>query len=587
MFNLYPDELVYSACARYSDRVRYCAYRHVVGDLFGDSSLVVLSDFPVGLAALVDQAALASKYSVERVLDEHTLLPFFAPFLPTDFVADLRAMMATTKDARLFSRLLSLAQRVCYPETFRFCTVCLSNDRRHYGEGYWHRTHQLPGIEVCPDHAVWLTHSSVPWRIMPVRKDLVSLEQALRHHRRRHVSHKRDLRTLFLHMAQDAAWLVHHPLPLIDQEMLRRRYICLLAERGLATYNGRVREGEFLTAFFQRFPSGFLQHFHLPIIGPQRPNPLLRLMRHYPRPQHPLHHLLLLQFLAIPIDVFWQFPSSQPPFGDGPWPCLNPKAVHYQQPVITQCQITTQNREGRPEGTFTCDCGYVYQRRGPDWGPMAQFTRDKVVHVSRQQKPQTTQVTKRHRADVIQKRHAWIQIVTNSSDSTALAAKKQAPKLYRWLYEHDRPWLLTHRPTYRPRDTGNHAARWEDKDQTTVGIVQSSRQMLAQVPGTPIRISRTAILREARRSIPIANNLRKLPRTAALLEQIEETRDQFIGRRVAWALRELRQEGHAITHRQLIVRMGLGFRIYYHPAVMAALYEKKTVPCVLYASLGC
>ena len=43
----------------------------------------------------------------------------------------------------------------------RFCGTCLSQMRDKYGEAYWRRDHQLPGVLVCPDHARLLQESHV------------------------------------------------------------------------------------------------------------------------------------------------------------------------------------------------------------------------------------------------------------------------------------------------------------------------------------------------------------------------------------------------------------------------------------------
>lgn len=43
----------------------------------------------------------------------------------------------------------------------RYCPACAANDREQYGEAYWHRIHQLIGIQVCPVHRCYLMDSSV------------------------------------------------------------------------------------------------------------------------------------------------------------------------------------------------------------------------------------------------------------------------------------------------------------------------------------------------------------------------------------------------------------------------------------------
>lgn len=43
----------------------------------------------------------------------------------------------------------------------RFCPICVSEDRERFGESYWHRLHQLQGMNCCNIHKCRLIDSSV------------------------------------------------------------------------------------------------------------------------------------------------------------------------------------------------------------------------------------------------------------------------------------------------------------------------------------------------------------------------------------------------------------------------------------------
>lgn len=38
------------------------------------------------------------------------------------------------------------------PALWKFCSTCRVLDRLKYGIAYWHREHQVPGIDICPHH---------------------------------------------------------------------------------------------------------------------------------------------------------------------------------------------------------------------------------------------------------------------------------------------------------------------------------------------------------------------------------------------------------------------------------------------------
>src|SRR5665647_1766588 len=77
---------------------------------------------------------------------------------------------------------------------------------------------------------------------------------------------------------------------------------------------------------------------------------------------HPLRHILLLGFLGRSVDDLFckQIPNN--PFGNGPWPCLNKAANHYQEDVVINCDLSFDREKGHIIGTFTCECGFIYTK---------------------------------------------------------------------------------------------------------------------------------------------------------------------------------------------------------------------------------
>lgn len=75
-----PDELLYSVCARYAHRVQYPHQKTVMGELFGGKTFHAVVDFPGYLDELVQALPPERGFTVDRIIDEHTLLPAYAPF---------------------------------------------------------------------------------------------------------------------------------------------------------------------------------------------------------------------------------------------------------------------------------------------------------------------------------------------------------------------------------------------------------------------------------------------------------------------------------------------------------------------------
>lgn len=58
----------------------------------------------------------------------------------------------------------------------RYCPLCAAIDRKKYGETYWHRKHQLPGVEICLEHRCRLEDSSVGITVESQRFKLIHAE---------------------------------------------------------------------------------------------------------------------------------------------------------------------------------------------------------------------------------------------------------------------------------------------------------------------------------------------------------------------------------------------------------------------------
>jgi hypothetical protein len=90
--------------------------------------------------------------SAEEILQRHTLFPYYSRFVTPERRAK-GVNNIISPDGRGYRAALGMQSgRMKSPDHLRFCTHCLQQDIEEFGETYWRRTHQAPGVLVCPDH---------------------------------------------------------------------------------------------------------------------------------------------------------------------------------------------------------------------------------------------------------------------------------------------------------------------------------------------------------------------------------------------------------------------------------------------------
>jgi hypothetical protein len=377
----YPEEIMYSVIARNASALSYPNLRSVGITYFGEPDSIATVALPCRLEYLVSHLPPNTIHTVDNLIDEHTLLPLFAPFLPPERVTQLRDDMRGTQGMSVHMRSGIMASTVPTPDTLRFCPSCSTEDREQQGEWFWHNLHQVPGVHVCAKHQVWLEASSTQLANRQTRHEYIAAERAVIHLPSPRLVSKTPLEGVLLAIAQFAQWLFEQKPTPQGLEHLRERYVRALVKCDLATFAGRVRISEVLEAFMAFYSENILAFLHCTLDVESQDNWLARLVRKPDSALHPLHHLLLMHFLSGNIVDYLLTPSKpQAPFGNGPWPCLNPVCSYYKTCVITACIITyPPGLNGRPSGTFTCTCGFTYGRAGPDKEGDDIYRRGKII----------------------------------------------------------------------------------------------------------------------------------------------------------------------------------------------------------------
>jgi len=302
-----PDELFYSVCARFHSTMKYRAATHTSMELFGSAAARAAIDLPQRLAHLLSLLPPGHRYTVDSLIEENSLLPFYGAFLPTARVLRLRKVMEGGGHGGISSR--SSIRRLEY---FQSCSFCVAEDRKRYGRTYWHRIHQAPGVIVCHVHNVPLERRYVELRSKSSRLKFVDAEMELDRNPIQRIRLTARGHKPALQIARDVAWLLSKRNLSCDTKVLHAQYRRLLIEAGFATCK-TVRVLNVVEAFTEYYGRSLLGTLHCQVEG--YCNWLTELFLQSRSLHNPLHHLLVMQFLGRSLQQFFAVTSQDPLHG--------------------------------------------------------------------------------------------------------------------------------------------------------------------------------------------------------------------------------------------------------------------------------
>lgn len=334
----YPDELLYSVCARYSNRVGFPNKRTVVEELFGSKSFSAVVDIPNRLDFFMSNLP-PNTFTCDEFINENTLFPFYEAFLSSKRANQIRNEIKFSKQNRLRMRLGLNIPQVKTPEYLRFCPVCVEEDRREYGETYWHRLHQCAGVLVCSKHKCFLQNSFISFE-RESSYNFYSAEESLQSLSGKSIIDSDPEHHLLLFLATSTEWLLSRIDLCLEEGGLRQRYYNLLLKRGYAYYNGRVKNSKLFEDFNSYHTIPLLENLECVPTSPEK-GWLAKILESKKSHviHHPIRHLLLMNFLGVSAEEFFIGFIEYKPFGQGPYPCLNKASEHYGEMKIQNCEV--------------------------------------------------------------------------------------------------------------------------------------------------------------------------------------------------------------------------------------------------------
>ncbi|MFT4413348.1 TnsD family transposase [Fredinandcohnia humi] len=585
----YPNELLYSTLARFHIRSGNISPKSTIEELFGSRSVTAVVDLSSNIDSLVGNLPIGNNQTSENLIMENTLYPFYSAFLPPERATIVLQSMKGNSGGSIHSRTGVMASTIKENRYIRVCKECSIESLKNYGELFWVRNHQIPGVIICSKHKTLLYDSKVlihhfnKHEFVPASVDNCNISDEYTNLTNIGEVIESEFIPKYIKIVDNVDKLLNNRYPNKPPEWFFSQYIERLKLMGLANINGVVKQKELREQFLNFYGESLLETVQSSI-NDSDSSWLSTMVRKPRKTVHPIRHLLMIQFLGITLEELLNEEVDYLPFGESPFPCLNAGADHYLKPIVTDMTIRYDSKIKRPVGTFHCSCGFVYARSGPNSSEEDRYKVGRVKEFGQiweaklkellQMDLSLREIARRLKADVntIKKygqrlneceselnhkgkeniinggsfRQEWLDLQKKYPEKGKTELRKINSRLYTWLYRNDRKWFNSSSPKKKQNITVNNRVDWDKRDAEILELVKAIVEEILNSNDKPERITISRVGKKIGKLSLLEKHLSKLPRTNEYLLQNTDSVRDFQIRRIKWAIKECEREGYDV-----------------------------------------
>lgn len=500
-----------------------------------------------------------SELTPEYFIENHTILPFYKPFIPTERYQNAVQNLKNGAVNAVLSGLGITAGSICSLNGIKYCPQCIIEDRELYEKAYIHRTHQLQGAFACGKHNMVLNVINKQIDKGDGLFDINSYE-----------GFEDDAQTLdsmnenILALTSDLYLIMANTHSIGSLDTLRKKYIARMHEREYISPMGLINQVKLHSEFMNFYPRNFLNQMQCQVNIDDENSWLRIITRKKIKVVHPIRHLLFIRFLFGSIEQFILYKKTQyHPFGEPPYPCMNNESNHFEALLIDTCVINTNHITSKSIGTFKCSqCHYTYSLDEIDFISYGfELSKCMIQRVDFEKangmnNPKQMMMEEKYKIEID-------ELLLNGTNLSRRDIIKKCSNAYRWLYKHNREWLLERIPTIKKHKDFyiNTRIDWEQRDIETLEKVKQAVDTLYNSQN-PIRIT-TKQIAETCNYNALPRDAEKMPLTKSCILQKAESLEQFHKRKIDEVIKTMEQEEIKLIRHAILRKSGISGKNYH------------------------
>lgn len=536
----------------------------------------------------------------QELLQKNTLFPYYVYFdTEEQYQAALSALESDRGSAVFLSLGLASYRDNSYAKFPRYCQQCVESDWIDPGVAYFHRAHQLPGVAVCHLHATVLIDGCEKCGHYPM-SDLKQSMPGWCHCSKqtrptRVIDDDIPLHPGIIWIATESAYLL---------SATRSKLSCVYSKlRDLLFAAGYCR-GQLLDysaiadALEKKFSRTYLERIKCPAWTENKPSPWIRrYFRDSPGRRPTLDHLLLIGIVASSIDEFVSRELAIKTSSGEVVAAGGGASEHAESWNRSELEAVLKANQYRMEpsakqlGTKINQLARAALNHGIRVPLKLRHPIDAdpavldEVRASLSSGQQLATVMRKHRVgewllirilldspELFRKHSDLRRIATLQAHQGTLSRalmkkpsitrqefREQSPAAYEYLTTHDSLWWSQQIQKVKPR-WAPPADRDQHRDQELLMRASKALDNLKKME-RPVRISRCGLLTRAGINLSLISQLGRYPLTQKFIADNCETGQEFLGRKISWAVASMATEGTPISVNTLRRRAIVGAKV--------------------------
>lgn len=529
----YEDELIYSTIARYHIYSANPGHIHSIEDLFNSRTICSSLEFQGELDLLIKNLPIGSKLTLENIIYHNTLFPYYAAFIPEERALRSIELMRGGNLSKVYNMLGVLSWRKNQTlQFFRHCPECVKEDVANYGETFWHREHQIPGVFVCNKHDSYLLDTNLP--IIGANRQMYNGARNIEF-KDNTLDLKDDMLIKAKLLTQSINSLLHREYTLYNPEKSRKVLMNKLISKGLASPYGLIRQTKLQEEVVEFWGEEFLKLLGYQIDIKDPANWLTILVRGKRRISNPVSNIILLKAVNVEINDFLT-PDKDTEDFKTTWKnrlielAKNGESIR----TISKEMHTSTKTIKRELELLNIDTKCKYNGGGRHVG--FDYTE-----------------TEEYRMKMKLNKELWLRLRKENPDKSRYDLKDKEEVIFRWLLKYDKEWLFD-KSELNPGKTSRLDELWASRDALYIGKV---KEIVEEMKGGPIRITVSAIGSKLGIKGWLSKGYKNMPMINDYLKDQVETIKEFHIRRIKWALDEMEREEIDINKSKLIEISGV------------------------------